>query len=147
MCFMSLQFQIEASLMILLTIVLSGLIGINRERFDHPAGLRTHILVAVGSCVFTILSIYAFVGGDPARVAAQVVSGLGFLGAGAILKRGSDISGMTTAASLWATASIGMAVGSGAWFFAIMITVMLWGILVMVRHFEVHVLETKRPKP
>lgn len=143
---MSLQLQIETAGLVLLSILLTGVIGVNREQHKHPAGLRTHVLVGMGACVFTILSRYAFPDGDPARVAAQVVSGLGFLGAGAILKERNDISGLTTAASLWATASIGMAVGTGAWLLGIMVTVLIWGVLVFLRQFEARVLDTKKPK-
>src|SRR5439155_1345682 len=97
-------------------------IGFEREIHGHPAGLRTHMLVAVGSGLFTVLSAYGFreVSGavpntapiDPTRIAAQIVSGIGFLGAGAILKDGIVIRGLTTAASLWATSAVGMAAGA-----------------------------------
>lgn len=140
---MSLELQLEIGLMVLLSIVLSGLVGINRERIDHPAGLRTHILVGMGSCTFTILSVHAFGDGDPGRVASQILPGLGFLGAGAILKERGSIQGLTTAASLWATAAIGMAIGTGAWLLGVIVSVLIWGVLVFLRHFEVHVLETK----
>jgi putative Mg2+ transporter-C (MgtC) family protein len=93
--------------------------------------MRTHLLVALGSAIFTVLGIYAFVapaGGtppDPSRIAAQVVSGIGFLGAGAILKYGTTVKGLTTAASLWATAAVGMAAGAGAWLAAIVGTAII----------------------
>lgn len=140
---MSLALQFEASLHILLAVVLCGVIGINRERHEHPAGLRTHILVGVGSCVFTLLSVYAFPGDNSGRVAAQVVTGIGFLGAGAILKDRGHITGLTTAASLWTTAAIGMAVGSGAWFLAITLTLIIWFVLALVRRFARVVLVNK----
>lgn len=89
---------------------LGSLIGWQREAQARPAGLRTHILVAVGSC---LLAQVRFPGGDPARVAAQVVTGIGFLGAGVILRRGPSVRGLTTAASIWAVAGIGIAVGAG----------------------------------
>jgi len=99
-------------------------IGIERSIRGQAAGLRTHILVCVGSCLFTLVGAYGFQSGpggapvDPSRVAAQIVTGVGFLGAGAILKYGTSIRGLTTAASLWTTAAIGMATGAGEWLIA-----------------------------
>jgi putative Mg2+ transporter-C (MgtC) family protein len=103
---------------LLLAAVLGAGIGIEREIHDHPAGIRTHLLVALGSALFTVLSIVGFPSADgaatdPSRVAAQIVTGIGFLGAGAILKYGPTVRGLTTAASLWAAAGIGMAAGAG----------------------------------
>jgi putative Mg2+ transporter-C (MgtC) family protein len=103
---------------ILLAAILGAVIGVEREIHDHPAGIRTHLLVALGSGLFTVLSIAGFSsadgsGTDPSRVAAQIVTGIGFLGAGAILKYGPTVRGLTTAASLWAAAGIGMAAGAG----------------------------------
>ncbi len=103
---------------LLLAAFLGALIGVEREIHDHPAGIRTHLLVALGSGLFTVLSIVGFPatdggGTDPSRVAAQIVTGIGFLGAGAILKYGPSVRGLTTAASLWATAGIGMGAGAG----------------------------------
>ena len=110
---------------LLLAALLGALVGLEREIHDHPAGMRTHLLVSLGSAAFTVLSIAAFPapGADPARIAAQIVSGIGFLGAGAILKEGATIRGLTTAASLWAVSAVGMAAGAGAWAIAITITV------------------------
>jgi putative Mg2+ transporter-C (MgtC) family protein len=110
--------QLDLSLRLLLASVLGAVIGAEREIHDHPAGIRTHMLVALGSGLFTVLSIHGFGQGpgvpiDPTRIAAQIVSGIGFLGAGAILKDGIVIRGLTTAASLWATAAVGMAAGAG----------------------------------
>src|SRR6188508_2298615 len=112
---------------LLLAAVLGAIVGLEREVHDHPAGTRTHLLVSVGSAGFTVLSIYAFQapGADPARIAAQIVTGVGFLGAGAILKEGATIGGLTTAASLWATAAVGMAAGAGSWLTALTITVIV----------------------
>ena len=103
---------------LLLAAVLGAVIGIEREVHDHPAGIRTHLLVSLGSALFTVLSIVGFPSADgtatdPSRVAAQIVTGIGFLGAGAILKYGPTVRGLTTAASLWAAAGIGMAAGAG----------------------------------
>jgi putative Mg2+ transporter-C (MgtC) family protein len=109
--------QLDLLVRLLLAAVLGAAIGVEREMRDQPAGMRTHMLVSVGSATFTVLSIYAFtgIGSDTGRVAAQVVSGIGFLGAGAILKYGATVRGLTTAASLWAVAAVGMAAGAGAW--------------------------------
>ena len=96
------------------SIICGGIVGSERQRHDKPAGLRTLILVCLGSTVFTMMS-FAFTSttGDSGRVAAQIVTGIGFLGAGAILHSGNSVSGMTTAADIWLTASIGMTVGAG----------------------------------
>jgi len=101
-------------LQLLLATVCGGVIGYQRQIHDRPAGFRTHVLVCVGSAVYMLVSVA--VGGDkydPGRIAAQVASGMGFLGAGTIIKQGSIVRGLTTAASLWAVAGIGLAVGFG----------------------------------
>src|SRR5204863_375543 len=105
----------EALLRIALAGVLVGMIGLGRELREREAGLRTHLLVAVGAALFTIAGAYGFdsVRTDPTRVAAQIVSGVGFLGAGAIIRQGFSIRGLTTAATLWVVAAIGMAAGAG----------------------------------
>ncbi|MDU4959396.1 MAG: MgtC/SapB family protein [Sporomusaceae bacterium] len=106
-------------LRLMTSVLLGGVIGFEREHSGKPAGLKTHILVSLGSCLVAILSVNLYAGvqgltnADPARLAAQVVSGIGFLGAGAILKEGPTIRGLTTAASLWVVASVGLAVGVG----------------------------------
>ena len=112
--------QLELSVRLLVAAMLGLAIGFEREIHGHPAGLRTHMLVALGSALFTVLSIHGFGGEtagtgpiDTTRIAAQIVSGIGFLGAGAILKDGIVIRGLTTAASLWATSAVGMAAGAG----------------------------------
>ena len=116
--------QFDVSFRLIVAAVLGAAIGVEREIHGHPAGMRTHLLVCVGSALFTGLSIYAFGatgtpgGPDPARVAAQIVAGIGFLGAGAIIKDGPSIRGLTTAASLWATAAIGMGAGAGEYIVA-----------------------------
>jgi putative Mg2+ transporter-C (MgtC) family protein len=98
---------------LLLATTLGALVGLERERHGHPAGLRTHILVGMGSALATIVSLsLGEPRGDPGRVAAQVVTGVGFLGAGAIIREGATIRGLTTAASIWATAMLGMAAGA-----------------------------------
>ena len=114
----------EAVLRVLLTMLLSGLIGAEREAHERPAGLRTHVLVGVGACLFMLLSLaMSELGGDPGRIAAQVVTGIGFIGAGTIWLRGDVIRGLTTAASIWATAAIGMLVGAGWYALAIIAAV------------------------
>jgi putative Mg2+ transporter-C (MgtC) family protein len=113
----------EALLRLLLAAVLGGAIGLERELRDHEAGLRTHLLVSLGACVFTLVSAYAWTDWtfsqrsgtvfDPTRIAAQIVTGIGFLGAGAIIVRGINVRGLTTAATLWVVAAIGMSAGTG----------------------------------
>ena len=132
---MSLELQFEAVLLLALAALLSMVIGLDRQS-RAPAGLRTHMLVGLGACLFTILSLHAFGAGDPGRVAAQIVTGIGFLGAGTILQHKGDVHHLTTAASIWATAAIGMAVGAGAWFLAMIGTLLIWAVLRIVRRFE-----------
>jgi putative Mg2+ transporter-C (MgtC) family protein len=113
----------EALLRVVVAAALGGAVGIERELREREAGLRTHMLVSVGSALFTIVSAYAFrdflthggavVRADPTRIAAQIVTGIGFLGAGAIIRQGLSVRGLTTAATLWVVAAIGMAVGAG----------------------------------
>ena len=116
--------QLDLAIRLLLAAVLGAVVGLEREIHDHPAGMRTHLLVSLGSAAFTVLSMTVLGAvGDPGRVAAQVVTGVGFLGAGAILKEGATIRGLTTAASLWAVAAVGMAAGAGGWGVALIVTV------------------------
>ncbi len=101
-------------LKMILAVGLGALIGIERETHGRPAGLRTHILVSLGAALFTILSAqFGGTDADKSRIASQIVSGIGFLGAGTIIRQGSVVRGLTTAASLWTTAAIGMAAGAG----------------------------------
>lgn len=116
---------------ILLAIILGALIGWQREVRGKAAGARTYALVCSGSALFTLLSIYAFPGSDPARVAAQIVVGIGFLGAGTILNRDNHIHGLTTAAGLWVSAAIGMAVGVGLYLLAIVGALLMLGVLMV----------------
>lgn len=108
----------EIILRILTALVLGGIIGLERQYHDKPAGFATNTLICVGSAVFALLSILSayYLGGDPARIAAQIVAGVGFLGAGSILRDGNKISGLTTAAGIWLVAAVGMAVGYGHYF-------------------------------
>ncbi len=103
---------------LLLAAVCSGLVGYERETAQKSAGLRTHTLVGVGAAIFSVASIVGFEGPDQSRIAAQIVTGVGFLGAGAIFREGATVSGLTTAAGLWVVAAIGMAAGSGTYWLA-----------------------------
>lgn len=123
--------------------VLGMIVGYERELQNQPAGLRTHTILSIGSCLAMTISIniamqfYPLVpNGDPGRIAAQVVSGIGFLGAGAILRYGTSVKGLTTAASLWTNAMVGLAVGAGHYFAAVATTVMLILILVLLNVLE-----------
>jgi putative Mg2+ transporter-C (MgtC) family protein len=123
----------EALLRVSLAAVLGGTLGLERELREREAGLRTHLLVAVGSALFTIVSAYGFheflnsgasvVRADPTRIAAQIVTGIGFLGAGAIIRQGLSIRGLTTAATLWVVAAIGLAAGAGYYAGAVITTI------------------------
>ena len=133
---MTLEQQFITGIQILLAAILSMIIGMDRERHQKPAGLRTHMLTGVGACLFTALSYHAFPSGDPTRIASTVVTGIGFLGAGTIIQRNDHAHELTTAASIWATAAVGMAVGTMSWLIAIIGTIIIWTILVVIRKFE-----------
>lgn len=128
---------------LVLAVALGSAIGFERERLLWAAGLRTHMLVCVGACLFMLVSAFGFTGAlgdhvslDPSRVAAQVVSGIGFLGAGTILLRGEVVKGLTTAASLWVAAAIGLAVGGGLYVPAVATTTLVLVILTLVKPLE-----------
>ncbi|MDD2523153.1 MAG: MgtC/SapB family protein [Anaerolineaceae bacterium] len=114
-----------------LSLVLGGIIGFERERDSQPAGLRTHMILVIGACLAMILSINLAnaAGTDPTRLAAQVVSGIGFLGAGAILRSGFTVKGLTTATTIWTMAIVGLAVGAGYYVVSIVTTVVLMVVL------------------
>lgn len=144
-------------LRLVLTVLLCGAIGLEREVRDQPAGFRTHILVGLGAALFTLVSAYGFApfteaalrsgGGvtfDPTRIAAQVVTGVGFLGAGAIIRQGRDVRGLTTAASLWTAASVGLAVAAGYLFGAIAATLIALSTLFALRYFRRYVVDRFR---
>ncbi len=139
----------DSILRLLLAFVLGGIIGLEREIRDQPAGFRTHIILAIGSALLGIISINAarhygnLRVGDPARIAAQVVSGIGFLGAGAIFKIGVNVRGLTTAATLWTTAAIGLAAGMGCPEGAVFTTAMVIFSLLLLRRVERMLLATK----
>lgn len=126
----------EALIRLAVATALGGLLGLEREATGKQAGLRTHALVGLGSALFTILSISGFQGGETSRVAAQIVSGVGFLGAGAIFRSGPLVKGLTTAAGLWAAAAVGMAAGADQTALAVIATVMAAVILIALRSFD-----------
>lgn len=121
--------ELELVVRLILGFVLSGIVGLEREVSLKPAGLRTHVLVGLGSTLLTILSLQAFPGADPSRVAASIIVGIGFLGAGTILKTEEKIIGLTTAATLWIVASIGVATGAGFYLLAIVTTILAFFVL------------------
>ena len=117
-------------LRLVVAVVLGALVGYERERRGNPAGVRTHGMVCLGAALFTVVSIYGFgATSDPTRVAAMVVSGIGFLGAGAILHQRESVHGLTTAASLWVTAAIGLAVGVGMFAMSLVTTILVFLLL------------------
>lgn len=133
--------EYEIALRLFLACVFGGIVGFERERNDSPAGFRTHILVSLGSALIMVLSMYGFSdfdsgNKDPARLAAQVVSGIGFLGAGTILRDKTSVRGLTTAASLWVVAAIGLASGAGFYFSAFFVTLLVF--LTLDRSLETH---------
>ncbi|MDP8233202.1 MAG: MgtC/SapB family protein [Candidatus Saelkia tenebricola] len=125
---------------LVLVSVLSGLIGLERETHGRAAGFRTHILVGIGSCLIMLTSVYMYSvygnSADPSRIAAQVVSGIGFLGAGTIIRFRASIRGLTTAASLWAVAGIGLAIGVGLYLPAIFTTIIILIVLFLLAGIE-----------
>jgi putative Mg2+ transporter-C (MgtC) family protein len=146
----------EVVLRLVLASLLCGAIGFEREVRDQPAGFRTHILLGLGAALFTLVSAYGFEpftraalgsGGlqfDPTRIAAQIIAGVGFLGAGAIIRQGGDVRGLTTAASLWAASAIGMAVGAGYLFGAAAATALAVATLYALRRFRSSVISPMR---
>lgn len=133
--------ELEIVLRLVLSAVIGGAIGIEREASNRPAGFRTHILVSVGSTLIMLVSAYGMgEGADPARLAAQVVSGIGFLGAGTILRTGNHIKGLTTAASLWVCAGIGLSIGAGFYLGGVITAAIVLISLVALGNVEVNVL-------
>ncbi len=125
---------------VLLAILLGGAVGLERELHGKPAGLRTNILICVGATLFTQLSMYvAGDNGDPGRIAAQIVTGVGFIGAGTILHARGSVTGLTTAATIWVVAAIGVAVGAGAIFEAAGVTLLMILVLSGLRRLETYV--------
>ena len=125
-------------LRIALSMVLGGVIGFERERDNQPAGLRTHMILVIGACLAMILSINigAVSHTDPGRIAAQVISGIGFLGAGAILRFGFNVKGLTTATTLWTMAIVGLVIGAGYYWIAIITTIIMLIVLAALNVIE-----------
>lgn len=130
---------------VLIALVLSGLIGFERELKNHSAGFRTHILVGIGACLMMCLSLYGFqqfegtnlnIRFDPARIPSYVISGIGFLGAGTIIVYGGTIRGLTTAASIWTVAGLGLVVGAGMYAVAVFTTLIILLSLVFLNNLE-----------
>ncbi|HYY02438.1 MAG TPA: MgtC/SapB family protein [Gaiellaceae bacterium] len=146
----------EALLRLALAAVLGGLIGVERELREREAGLRTHLLVSLGSALFTISSAYGFhsflasgqsvVRADPTRIAAQIVTGIGFLGAGAIIRQGLSVRGLTTAATLWVVAAVGLAAGAGYYSAAVISTALVLIALYPLRIIAYRILRRFRPE-
>ena len=134
--------DIQIIVRLTLTVLLSGLIGLERQVHRRTAGLRTHILVSLGSCLIMLTSLYVFdiykgmVPLDPTRIAAGVITGIGFLGAGAIIRESNEVKGLTTAASLWVVAGIGLAVGCGFYTGSIFTTLLTLIVLLILRYVE-----------
>lgn len=144
----------ELLLRLAVAAVLGGLVGFDRERAESTAGLRTHAIVALGSALFMLVSMFGFANVihppgvvlDPSRIAAQIVSGIGFLGAGVIVFRKEFVHGLTTAASVWLVAAIGMAVGGGLYIIAVGTTVFAYAILAAVKPLERKLVVGRRPQ-
>ncbi|TVR61859.1 MAG: MgtC/SapB family protein [Spirochaetaceae bacterium] len=133
------EFALEHLLQLALSLIAGGAIGLERERSNQPAGLRTHILIALGATLLMQLSRYIALpptGGDPGRIAAQVVSGIGFLGAGAILRFGGNVKGLTTAASIWIVAALGLVIGGGLYLLATAATLLVLFTLTTLNQLE-----------
>lgn len=141
-----------AALRLILAFLAGMLIGVEREAQSQPAGMRTHILITLGSALAMLLSIYipqsfpGFQNGDPGRIAAQVVSGIGFLGAGAILRFGVNVRGLTTAASVWAMAIIGLAIGAGMFMVSFIALMIILFSLTIMDAFEKHIFRNRHFK-
>lgn len=135
------QYIIDAAIKMVLAVIFSGVIGYEREHSHRPAGFRTHILVAVGAALVMMTSKFVFqeyeglTSFDPTRLGAQVISGIGFLGAGTILREGFSVKGLTTAASLWAVSCIGLAVGAGYYIGALVTTLVIYITLNTLKRF------------
>jgi putative Mg2+ transporter-C (MgtC) family protein len=135
--------ETEILLRVLLAAALGALVGWQRESHHQPAGLRTHIILVVGAALCMTLSIdvamqfrSTALNGDPGRIAAQIVSGIGFLGAGAIIREGFTVKGLTTATSLWTMAVVGMTVGLGYYLTSVVVTILILGVLTVLNSIE-----------
>jgi putative Mg2+ transporter-C (MgtC) family protein len=121
--------EIVFLLKILLSAFLGGVVGFERERTHRPAGLRTHMIVCLSSCLITLVSMNASYNSDPLRIAANVITGVGFIGAGTIIASSGNVKGVTTAATIFAVAGIGIAVAAGFYLTAVFSTLLIFGIL------------------
>ena len=126
----------DLMLRLLVALALGAIVGLERERQERAAGLRTVTMVSLGSCLFTIIGAYGFSNTDPSRVAAQIVTGIGFLGAGTIFLRKDLVRGLTTAATIWAVAAIGMAAGTARYFEAGFTTLLILAVLMVLKPIE-----------
>jgi uncharacterized membrane protein YhiD involved in acid resistance len=141
---MDINFQVELALRLIFALIIGGLVGSERHFHHKPAGARTHALVCLASALFMIVSIYGFSGfdqipairRDPARLAAQVISGMGFIGAGVIWKEGVNIKGLTTATTLWLVCGLGLASGCGMYIPAVLTAVLAYAALYLFHHWE-----------
>lgn len=143
----------EVALRLFLAVILGGLIGFERERVNRPAGFRTHILVCAGSALIMLVSAYGFAGqigpgfvADPGRIAAGVVTGIGFLGAGTILQQRGSVRGLTTAATIWVVSGVGLAAGIGFYLGAVLTTAFVLISLLLLRRAEYHFIVRRRLK-
>ena len=135
----------DAALRVLVGLLMGMLVGVERERAGRPAGMRTQALVALGAAMYTIISVgFHGQGVDPSRIAAQIVTGIGFLGAGTILRHGNMLQGLTTAASVWVSAAIGMACGLGWYPMAAIGTVLSFGTMSLLRPLESSIRRVER---
>jgi putative Mg2+ transporter-C (MgtC) family protein len=123
-------------LRLLVALILGAVVGLERERQERAAGLRTVTMVSLGSCLFTIVGAYGFPNTDPSRVAAQIVTGIGFLGAGTIFLRKDLVRGLTTAATIWTVAAIGMAAGTSQYIVAVFTTLLILSVLMVLKPIE-----------
>jgi putative Mg2+ transporter-C (MgtC) family protein len=143
--------EMQMIVRLILAAFLGGIVGIEREIHSKAAGFRTHILVCIGSCLIMLTSMHMFdiyqglVNADPGRIAAQVVSGIGFLGAGTIIRSRASVLGLTTAASLWAVAGIGLAVGSGLFIVSIFTAVLIIASLFALNKVQDKIVLKKQP--
>ncbi|HHX24149.1 MAG TPA: MgtC/SapB family protein [Thermoanaerobacterales bacterium] len=144
---------LEITVRLVLSIILGGVIGMERETINRPAGFRTHILVCLGSTVVMIVSLFisnqfrGITNVDPGRIPAQVISGIGFLGAGTIIIEGATVKGLTTAAGLWTVSAIGLAIGAGFYYGAILTTFLILLTLLAFNKIEEFILKTKYLQP
>lgn len=144
---------LEITVRLVLSIILGGVIGMERETINRPAGFRTHILVCLGSTVVMIVSLFisnqfqGITNVDPGRIPAQVISGIGFLGAGTIIIEGATVKGLTTAAGLWTVSAIGLAIGVGFYYGAILTTFLILLTLLAFNKIEEFILKTKYLQP